>query len=193
MLMIRLTEIALSEIRSVIASESDIGTLLRVSARKLAPYRFDYDIYFIEPDEIGDEDVQEQAEELVLVMDPESAEYLEGATIGFMTGPPSGFKFDNPQAKRVFRDPLETRVDEFIEKAINPAIAAHRGYISLHGIENGIAYLEMGGGCQGCGMAAMTLRQGVERQLLERFSEVREIVDVTKHEEGANPFYQRSR
>ncbi len=191
--MITLTQIALSEIRAVIASESGIGTRLRVSATKVAPYRFDYDIYFIEPDEVAVEDVEQKVEELMLVVDPASAEHLEGATIDFMAGPPSGFKFDNPQAKRNFEDPLESQVHEFIEETINPAIAAHRGYISLHGIEDGVAYLEMGGGCQGCGMAAMTLRQGVERQLLERFSEVREIVDVTNHDEGTNPFYQRSR
>ena len=192
--MITLTQIALSEIRAVIASDSGIGTRLRVSARKVAPYRFDYDIYFIEPDEVAAEDVEQTVEELMLVVDPTSAEHLEGATIDFMAGPPSGFKFDNPQAKRSFEDPVETQVHEFIEATINPAIAAHGGYISLHGIEDGMAYLEMGGGCQGCGMAAMTLRQGVERQLLERFfSELREIVDVTNHDEGTNPFYQRSR
>lgn len=189
--MIALTELAQSKIREVIASESDIGNLLRVHARKVAPYRFDYEIHFIDADEIGDEDVQAKSEELVLVVDPASAANLEGTTIDFVEGPPGGFKFDNPHAKRSFDDPLEAELNDFIEDEINPKVAAHRGYISLHGIEDDVVYLEMGGSCQGCGMAAMTLRQGVETQIRERFPGVRDIVDVTNHDEGENPFYAR--
>ncbi len=190
--MISLTELAHSKIREVIASESDVGNVIRVNARKIAPYRFEYDIYFIEAEEIGDDDVQERIGELVFVADPASAANLDGATIDFVVGPPGGFKFDNPHAKRSFDDPWETELNDFIEAEVNPKIAAHRGHISLHGIKDGVVYLEMGGACQGCGMAAMTLRQGVETQIRERFPEVVEIVDVTNHDEGTNPFYQRT-
>lgn len=190
--MIALTELAQSKIREIIASEGDVGNVIRVSARKIAPYRFDYDIYFIEAAEIASDDVQEKIDELVLVVDPASAPNLEGATIDFVAGPPGGFKFDNPHAKRSFGDPIETALNDFIEAEVNPKIAAHRGHISLHGIKDMVVYLEMGGSCQGCGMAAMTLRQGVEQQIRERFPEVREIVDVTNHAEGKNPFYQRT-
>ena len=189
--MIALTELAHSKIREVIASESDVGTLIRIHARKVAPYRFDYEIHFIDAEEIGDDDVQEKIEELVLVADPASAANLEGATIDFVEGPPGGFKFDNPHAKRSFDDPLEAELNDFIEDEINPKIAAHRGYIALHGIKDQVVYLEMGGSCQGCGMAAMTLRQGVEKQIRERYPDFREIVDVTNHDEGENPFYAR--
>lgn len=189
--MIALTELAQSKIREVIASESGVGNLIRVEARKLAPYRFEYEVHFIDPEEIGDDDVQETIDELVFVADPASAANLEGATIDFVVGPPSGFKFDNPHAKRSFDDPLETELSDFLEAEVNPAIAAHRGYIALHGIRDQVVYLEMGGSCQGCGMAAMTLRQGVEKQIRERFPDLLEIVDVTKHDEGENPFYAR--
>lgn len=190
-LMITVTELARRKIRDVIESEGDVGNLLRVRARKVAPYRFDYELHFVDADEIGDDDVQEKIEELVFVADPASAANLEGATIDFVEGLRSGFKFDNPQAKRRFDDPLETELNDFIESEINPRIAAHRGYITLHGIKDQVVYLEMGGSCQGCGMAAMTLRDGVERQIYERFPDFREIVDVTNHDEGTNPFYAR--
>lgn len=189
--MIAVTELAQSKIREVIATERDVGNLIRVRARKAAPYRFDYEIHFIEAEEIEADDVQESIEELVFVADPASAANLEGATIDFVEGQPGGFKFDNPHAKRSFDDPLETELNDFIEDAINPRIAAHRGHITLHGIKDRVVYLEMGGSCQGCGMAAMTLRQGVETQIRERFPDLGEIVDVTNHDAGTNPFYQR--
>ncbi len=190
--MIHVTEVARAKIREVIESEGDIGNLIRVQARKLAPYRFEYEIFFIEAADIAADDAQHAIEGLVFVLDPASAPNLEGATIDYVEGPPGGFKFDNPQAKRTFADPLESELHEFIEREVNPQIAAHRGYISLHGIKEGVVYLEMGGSCQGCGMAAMTMRQGVEQQIRERFPDFREIVDVTNHEEGENPFYQRT-
>lgn len=189
--MLTVTELARSKIREVIESEDDVGNLIRIDARKAAPYRFEYDIHFIDADEIEDDDVQEAIAELVFVVDPESAANLEGSTIDFVVGPPGGFKFDNPQTKRNFDDPMETALHDFIEEAINPSIAAHNGHILLHGIEDMVVYLEMGGGCQGCGMAAQTLREGVEKQIRGRFPELLDIVDVTKHEEGTNPFYAR--
>jgi Fe/S biogenesis protein NfuA len=191
--MIAVTQLAQAKIREVIEDDGDLGSVIRVTARKVAPYRFDYDIYFIETEEIADDDVQQKIGELVFVSDSESVTNLEGAQIDYVEGPPSGFKFDNPLAKRSFDNPLERELDELIEEVINPKLAAHRGYITLHGIKDQVVYLEMGGGCQGCGMAAMTLRQGVEKQIRERFPELLEIVDVTKHSEGTNPFYERTR
>lgn len=190
--MIAVTDIAQEKIHEVIESEEDVGNLIRVEARKTAPYRFEYEIHFIEANEIGADDVQEKIGDLVFVADPESATNLVGATIDYVVGPPGGFKFDNPQTKRTFDTPLETELHEFIEDTINPKVAAHRGHISLHGIKEGVVYLEMGGACQGCGMAAMTLRQGVETQIRDRFPDLVEIVDVTNHDEGTNPFYQRT-
>lgn len=187
--MIALTELAHFKIRELIASENDIGNLIRVRARELAPRRFDYEIYFIADHEIGEEDVRHVVEELTLVTDPTSTENLEGSTIDFVEGPPGGFKVDNPRSKRVFDDPLAAELNEFIEAEINPTIAAHRGYITLRRIEGSVVYLEMGGSCQGCGMAAMTMRQGVERRIRGRYPQLERFVDVTNHDEGQDPFY----
>lgn len=191
-LMITVTELAQAKIHEVIASEEDLGNQIRIRARKVVPYRFEYDLHFIDADEIEPEDVQEKVGDLVFVADRESAANIAGSTLDFVSTPPGGFKFDNPQTKRTFDSPLETELHEFIESEINPKIAAHRGHISLHGIKNNVVYLEMSGACQGCGMAAMTLRQGVETQIRERFPDLGEIVDITNHDEGTNPYYQRS-
>lgn len=76
-----------------------------------------------------------------------------------------------------------------LEMRINPAIASHGGVANLIRVEGEIAQLELGGGCQGCGLAAVTLRQGIERAILDAIPEITEVVDVTDHSIGANPFY----
>jgi len=189
--MVTVTELAQAKIHEFIEKEESVGHFLRVEARKVAPFRFEYDIYFVDEDEIGDHDLREEVGDLVLVLNRACLPHLEGATMDYVVGPPAGFKFDNPQTKRHFDDPKETELHEFLEQEVNPTIAAHRGHITLHGIKDQVAYLEMGGSCQGCGMAAMTLRHNVETQVRARFPEIVEIVDVTNHAEGKNPFYQR--
>ncbi len=190
--MISLTDLAQTKIREFIANESDVGNRIRLVARKVAPYRFDYELYFIEAEEIDRDDLQQTIGELVFVADAASAANLEGAAIDYVEGPPGGFKFDNPLAKRHFDDPLEAELNDFIEDVINPKIAAHRGHISLRRIREQAVYLEMGGSCQGCGMAAMTLRLNVEKQIRGRFPQFVEIVDVTNHDEGKDPYYDRT-
>jgi Fe-S cluster biogenesis protein NfuA len=84
---------------------------------------------------------------------------------------------------------LRARVERVLEDEVNPAVAAHGGVIKLHHIEGDTAWLHMGGGCQGCGMAAVTLRQGVERLLLAAVPEITAIRDATDHEAGSTPYY----
>lgn len=77
---------------------------------------------------------------------------------------------------------------QFLENEVNPQVAAHGGKINLVKFENGKVFLSMEGGCQGCGMAQVTLREGVETSLKENFDFVKEVVDTTNHSEGINPF-----
>ena len=84
---------------------------------------------------------------------------------------------------------VEERVDQLLREHINPSIASHGGIARLVSIDGDAAYLELGGGCQGCGLAAMTLRQGIEKAILENVPEITEVVDTTDHASGSNPFY----
>jgi Fe/S biogenesis protein NfuA len=79
-----------------------------------------------------------------------------------------------------------------IDTQINPGIAGHGGFIQLVGLEEETAYVRMGGGCQGCGMAKVTLSQGVVKTILDQVPEVKEVMDITDHASGANPYYQPS-
>lgn len=76
-----------------------------------------------------------------------------------------------------------------LETRINPAIAAHGGYISLIDIQDQTAYVEMAGGCQGCGMADATLKQGVEVEIKSAVPSIERVLDVTDHAGGTNPYY----
>jgi len=84
-------------------------------------------------------------------------------------------------------DPLAGAVQRLLDEEINPAVAAHGGYIGLLDIADGVAYVQMGGGCQGCGLAEVTLSQGVWSAIVDRFPEIREVVDTTDHALGTNP------
>ena len=88
---------------------------------------------------------------------------------------------------------VTTRVQELIDSTINPAVAGHGGFIELLDVKDNKVYLAMGGGCQGCGAADVTLRSGIERLIKEELPEVEEILDATDHAAGANPYYQPSK
>jgi len=86
---------------------------------------------------------------------------------------------------------LARRVVAVLEQSVNPAIASHGGRADLVALneDDGTAYLRLSGGCQGCAMSQMTLRQGIETALLEEVPELTKILDVTDHGSGENPFY----
>jgi Fe/S biogenesis protein NfuA len=84
---------------------------------------------------------------------------------------------------------LKTRVQELIDTMINPAVAGHGGFVELIDVKESKVYLAMGGGCQGCGAADVTLRSGIERLIKEEIPEIEEILDTTDHASGTNPYY----
>jgi NFU1 iron-sulfur cluster scaffold homolog, mitochondrial len=85
------------------------------------------------------------------------------------------------------------RVADLFEAEINPAIARHGGFVELLDVQDGVVMLRMGGGCQGCGMADVTLRQGIETALRKSVPEVAGIVDITDHSAGSNPYVTASK
>ena len=90
-------------------------------------------------------------------------------------------------------DELRTKVQELIDNMINPAVAGHGGFVELIDVQEAVVMLRMGGGCQGCGMASVTLRQGIEGVLAQNIPEVKGVVDITDHGAGANPYFASSK
>lgn len=87
-------------------------------------------------------------------------------------------------------DEMKARVQELIDSTINPAVAGHGGWVELVDVQDKRVYLQMGGGCQGCGAADITLKAGIERLLKEEIPEIEEVLDATDHTSGSNPYYR---
>jgi Fe-S cluster biogenesis protein NfuA len=85
-------------------------------------------------------------------------------------------------------DVLRQKVQKYLDEQVNPAIASHGGTITLADVQGNNLYIQMGGGCQGCGMANVTLREGVETSLRQNFPEIGEILDITDHASGESPY-----
>ena len=95
-------------------------------------------------------------------------------------------------SRRLPDEQVRTKIQDIFNSVINPAIAAHGGYVRLIDVKASRVFLEMGGGCQGCGMADVTLRQGIETAIRQEVPDVADILDVTDHAAGTNPYYAPS-
>lgn len=169
----------------------DAALRISVGGSPLAPH---YDIELVEYDERSDDDRVFTAGGFKLLVDPRSAERLDGATVDFVErNGASGFEVRSAKPKApVFEEgSLSERVQRVIDAEVNPAIASHGGHILLLEVRDDVAYVEMSGGCQGCGMARVTLSQGVERMIKGAVPEILGVVDVTDHDAGAKPYYAR--
>ena len=149
---------------------------------------FQYDLQFIDINDASDDDVAQEARGFQVRIAARSAKYLDGATLDFKeTLMGGGFSFENPNP--LWIDDLSQRVAEVIDKNVNPAVASHGGHVDLVGVDEKKAIIAFGGGCQGCGMADVTLKQGVEVMIMDNVPEIIEVIDATDHAAGANPFY----
>ncbi|HKQ98009.1 MAG TPA: NifU family protein [Candidatus Polarisedimenticolia bacterium] len=85
---------------------------------------------------------------------------------------------------------IKAKVQKILDEMINPAVAGHGGWVDLLDIKDNLVYLRLGGGCQGCGMVNVTLKQGIEATLREEIPQIAGVVDQTDHQGGNNPYYQ---
>ncbi len=192
--MIDFSESARNRIKEFIEEEGEENLAVRIEVMSSSPLAPEYDMALVGPDELDPDDRLFEADGLRVAVDAESVSLLEGTQVDWIeTVQGSGFRFANPNLKPVGSEPssgpLADRVKKVIEDQINPGIAMHGGHVTLVEIRDEVAYLQMSGGCQGCGMAAVTLKQGIERMLREAVPEIVDIVDVTDHSAGANPYY----
>jgi len=87
-------------------------------------------------------------------------------------------------------DEVKSRIQKILDEMINPAVAGHGGFVELLDVKENVAYLRLGGGCQGCGMVNVTLKQGIETTLKEEIPQLAGVIDQTDHAGGTNPYYQ---
>lgn len=129
------------------------------------------------------------------VVDEQSVAYLEEAEIDYVTdkmGSQLTLKAPNAKMRKVSEDaPLVDRVDYFIQSDINPKLASHGGQVTLMEItDDKVAILQFGGGCNGCSMVDVTLKEGIEKEMLEIFAgELVGVKDMTEHQSGDHSYY----
>ena len=163
--------------------------VLRVRILAREGVRFRYEIALEDPRDRTESDVLVELDGLAVAVDPDSAADLAGATIdldpSIMGG---GLMIDNPNEG--WQDPVARAVQEVIDRQINPGVGSHGGMVTLVDVRDGTAYLQFGGGCQGCAAVDVTLKHGVETAIRAAVPSISAIVDATDHDAGANPYYQ---
>lgn len=191
---LQITDRALSLLAEALASGEDSDHAVRVRAQRVGVRRFNYGMDVVPATDARETDaVLEFQDGKVLVwVDTESAAHLKGATIDFvdlggLQG--AGFKFENPQEQAHWDDPVSQKLQTLLDEEINPSLASHGGFVEILRVEEGVAYVSMGGGCQGCGQAAATLKEGVETHVLEKIPEIQRLQDITDHAAGENPYF----
>ena len=169
---------------------------------------YTYSIFFQAIGDAGPDDWSSERGGLAIVVPADSIAKIRGSVLDFSseTGQ-GGLVISNPNQppRRAGASPamagppvdlsgdVAQRVMQVLEQQINPSIAAHGGRADLVAVEDSVVYLRLSGGCAGCGMAAVTLSQGIEVALRESVIEITQVVDVTDHAAGTNPYYEAAK
>jgi Fe/S biogenesis protein NfuA len=198
--LLTITDAARQKVLDARAGEPDPGSLaLWFDVTGLEGDSFTYQVYFRPLDEAGADDAVQADLDIPVVVPGESVDKVRGSTLD-LAGDAMVLRNPNspstaPAAASAgppadLSGPVAQRVLQVLNEQINPAIAAHGGRADLVAVEEPVAYLHLSGGCQGCGMAAATLRQGIEAMIFDAVPEITEVVDVTDHASGTNPYYE---
>ncbi len=196
---IDVTPEAIEAILGIRAQEPDAGDLaLTLAITGVKGLQFTYELTFIPVVDAADADVLQRFGDLPVVIRADSVERLDGATIRVGDG---ALGIDNPNSPspRIAAGgpppsgPLAERVTTVLTEQINPAIAAHGGFAELVAVEGDTVYLRFGGGCVGCGLAQVTLGQGIEVAIRNAVPDVGQIIDVTDHASGDHPYYEAAK
>jgi Fe/S biogenesis protein NfuA len=199
---LEITDEARSFIVDSRAAESDdahLALYLEVSGEANGAYT--YDMWFEDERDAGPSDVLQHFGPLPVVVSAASIARLRGATLEVGD---AGLAIRNPNAPAPpahshdhvaapasdLSSPIEIAVIAVLDAEINPQIALHGGRADLVAVDDGVAYLRLSGGCQGCGMAQVTLSQGITVAIKEAVPQITDVVDVTSHGDGSNPYFE---
>ena len=188
---------ALTRILELRAGEDDADALgLRIEVTGVRGVDYTYDLAFEVIDERETSDLLVEAG-LPVIVPAGDVDKLQGATLDLpSTAGQPGLVLRNPN-RPTLPDPedleltgeLADDIRALLDQRINPAIAAHGGFAELVGVEGGEVYVRLGGGCQGCAMSRATVAAGIAQTLKEHLPGVTQVIDVTDHASGDNPYY----
>jgi Fe/S biogenesis protein NfuA len=195
--MIQISESAQSHFRRLIEREALPGLGVRLSALHPGTPRADVRLEFAEPGDLQGDEWAVDCEGFTLWLDAGTAHYLDGAEIDY-TQQATGGQLQIRAPKIKGEAPADSaslveRVRWVVEHEVNPQLAQHKGHVSVQEVTaDGIVILNFGGGCHGCGMADVTLKQGIEKTLMEKVPGVTAVRDATDHASGSAPYIARS-
>ena len=194
--MINISESAQTHFRRLLQTQGGDAVGIRISAVHPGTPRADARLEFAEHGDLLGDEWEVQCEGFVLYVDAPSAKFLDGAEIDInaqSTGNQLTIKAPRIKGEAPKGDAsLIERVQWLLDSEINPQLASHKGQVALDSIDaDGVVYLRFGGGCHGCGMADVTLKQGIEKTLKGRIPEVTAVRDATDHSTGAAPYIPR--
>lgn len=194
MTMIKITDSAQAHFVKLLANQEE-GTQVRVFVVNPGTPNAECGVSYCPADAVEESDIELTFKDFSAYIDAISAPYLEEAEIDFVTdqlGSQLTLKAPNAKMRKVSDDaPLIERVDYALHSQINPQLAGHGGHVSLMEItSDGFAILQFGGGCNGCSMVDYTLKEGIEKELLQQFPELKGVRDVTEHQSGEHSFYK---
>lgn len=193
--MVTITESAQEYLTELLKKQECEGIAVRVFILDAGTPRAETCISFCRPGEEQEGDELKEYPTLKAFIDKPSIPYLEEAVVDFAKDTMGGqltIKAPNSRLPKISDDsPLEDRINYILYNEINPGLAAHGGNVTLEELfEEDVAVLRFGGGCQGCGMVDVTLKDGVEKTLLEQIPQLREVRDVTDHTVTENAYYK---
>lgn len=194
--MINISESAQRHFRKLIEREALPGLGVRLSAVHAGTPRADVRLEFAEPGDLHGDEWAVDCDGFTMWLDAASVKFLDGAEIDYETQATGGqLQIRAPRIKgEVPADSasLVERVHWIVEQEINPQLASHRGHVSVQEVTaDGVVLLRFGGGCHGCGMADVTLKQGIEKTLMSKVPGVTAVRDATDHATGEAPYIRR--
>ena len=192
--MISISDAAQAHFRKLLEKQPD-GTNIRVFVMNAGTPNAECGVSYCPADAVEPEDIRLPFAGFDGLIDPQSAPFLEEASIDFVSdqmGSQLTLKAPNAKMRKVDDDaPLNERIEYVIHSQVNPSLAGHGGKVTLLEItEDGYVILQFGGGCNGCSMVDVTLKEGIEKQFLELFpNEIKGVRDATDHLRGDHSFY----
>ncbi len=191
--MISLTKAAKERILAVMEMQGKAGYGLRVRIAGRGTNGYKHELGFLPDGEETESDTIIENQGIRVVVDKASAERLDGTTIDYVENlQGAGFVFDNPNPVSFTDQAKGEAIVKLFEETVNPGLAMHGGSVELLDVKDNTVYVRLGGGCQGCGMANVTLKQGIERMIKDAMPEIESVIDSTDHADGKNPFYSPS-
>jgi len=197
--MLIFTDRAKDVVRSFLDQSGGELEALRISTQPGSPVAPRFELTLVGLEERSENEEQLDAGGFPVLVRETDVKRLDGATVdyvervnesGFEVRPVgNGAGSEGASTPSEPEGPLAEKVREVLDAQVNPAIAAHGGVITLVDVKGDEVFVQMGGGCQGCAMSRMTLRQGVERMLREALPELSAVHDVTDHDSGENPYF----